>query len=41
MFDKTYAIKGNDLKIDYYIPRCPTNPKDIIKELLEFLNSLF
>jgi Ni,Fe-hydrogenase III small subunit len=37
VFEKTYAIKGIDLKIDYFIPGCPPTPKDIMKGILEFL----
>jgi len=37
VFEKTYAIKGVDLKIDYFIPGCPPTPKDIMKGILEFL----
>ena len=37
VFEKTYAIKGVDLPVDFHIPGCPPNPKDIIKGLLEFL----
>jgi NADH:ubiquinone oxidoreductase subunit B-like Fe-S oxidoreductase len=40
VFEKTYAIKGNDLKIDYYIPGCPPEPKEIIKGILEFLKNI-
>ena len=39
VFEKTYAIKGNDLKIDYFISGCPPSPKEIIKGLLEFLKT--
>jgi len=39
-FEKTYAIKGNDLKVDYFIPGCPPEPKEIIKGILEFLKTL-
>jgi len=39
-FEKTYAIKGNDLKIDYFIEGCPPEPKEIIKGILEFLKTL-
>ena len=37
VFEKTYAIKGVDLKLDFHIPGCPPSPKEIIKGLLEFL----
>ncbi len=37
VFEKTYAIKGNDLPVDFHIPGCPPSPKDIIKGFLEFL----
>jgi NADH:ubiquinone oxidoreductase subunit B-like Fe-S oxidoreductase len=40
VFEKTYAIKGNDLKIDCYIPGCPPEPKEIIKGILEFLKNI-
>ncbi len=40
IFDKTYAIKGVDLKVDYHIPGCPPEPVDIIKGLLEFLRNI-
>ena len=40
VFEKTYAIKGNDLKIDYVIKGCPPEPKDILKGLLEFLRKI-
>jgi membrane-bound hydrogenase subunit mbhJ len=40
IFEKTYAIKGVDLKADYHIPGCPPTPKDIIKGLMEFLKQL-
>jgi Ni,Fe-hydrogenase III small subunit len=39
VFEKTYAIKGVDLPIDYTIKGCPPSPKDIILGLLEFLRS--
>ena len=39
-FEKTYAIKGNDLKVDYFIEGCPPEPKEIIKGILEFLKTL-
>jgi len=39
-FEKTYAIKGVDLKVDYVIKGCPPEPKEIIKGLLEFLKTL-
>jgi len=39
-FEKTYAIKGNDLKIDYFIKGCPPEPKEIIKGILEFLKTI-
>jgi len=37
VFEKTYAIKGVDLKVDYFIKGCPPPPKEIIKGILEFL----
>ena len=37
VFEKTYAIKGVDLKVDYHIPGCPPEPIDIIKGFLDFL----
>jgi len=40
VFDKTYAIKGVDLKVAYHIPGCPPEPVDIIKGLLEFLRNI-
>ncbi|WP_024790054.1 NADH-quinone oxidoreductase subunit B family protein [Lebetimonas sp. JH292] len=40
IFEKTYAIKGIDLKVDYHIPGCPPTPKDIIKGLIEFLEKI-
>ena len=40
VFDKTYAIKGVDLKVDYHISGCPPEPVDIIKGLLEFLRNI-
>jgi len=39
-FEKTYAIKGNDLKIDYFIKGCPPEPKEIMKGILEFLRTI-
>ncbi len=38
VFEKTYAIKGNDIKVDHYIKGCPPSPRDIIDGLLEFVN---
>ena len=38
VFEKTYAIKGVDLKVDYHIPGCPPEPIDIIKGFLDFLS---
>ncbi|WP_024790934.1 MULTISPECIES: NADH-quinone oxidoreductase subunit B family protein [unclassified Lebetimonas] len=40
VFEKTYAIKGIDLPVDYHIPGCPPTPKDIIKGLIEFLKKI-
>jgi len=40
VFEKTYAIKGVDLPVDFHIPGCPPTPKDIIKGFLEFLKGL-
>ena len=40
VFEKTYAIKGIDLKVDYHIPGCPPEPKDIIKHMLNFLKNI-
>ena len=40
VFEKTYAIKGVDLKVDYHIPGCPPEPIDIIKGFLDFLSKL-
>ena len=37
VFEKTYAIKGVDLPVDFHISGCPPSPKEIIKGLLEFL----
>lgn len=37
VFEKTYAIKGVDLKVDYFIQGCPPTPKDIMLGILEFL----
>ncbi len=36
VFEKTYAIRGNDLPITHYILGCPPSPKEILKGLLEF-----
>jgi len=40
VFEKTYAIKGVDLPVDFHIPGCPPTPKDIIKGFLEFLKGI-
>ena len=39
VFEKTYAIKGVDLPVDFHIPGCPPSPKDIIKGFLDFLKT--
>ena len=39
VFEKSYAIKGVDLKVDFHIAGCPPTPKEIIKGFLEFLDS--
>jgi len=40
VFEKTYAIKGMDLKADFHIPGCPPSPKEIIKGFLDFLSNI-
>jgi len=40
VFEKTYAINGVDLPIDYFIKGCPPSPKEIIKGILGFLKTL-
>jgi Ni,Fe-hydrogenase III small subunit len=40
LFEKTYAIKGHDLKIDCFIEGCPPKPADIIIGILEFLQDI-
>ena len=39
VFEKTYAIKGIDLPVDYHIPGCPPSPKKIMREFLNFLKT--
>jgi len=39
VFEKTYAIKGVDLPVDFHIPGCPPSPKEIIKGFLDFLKT--
>ena len=39
VFEKTYAIKGVDLPVDFHILGCPPTPKDIIKGFLNFLKT--
>ena len=41
VFEKTYAIKGIDLPIDYHIPGCPPSPKEIMQGFLDFLQTTF
>ncbi len=40
VFEKTYAIKGNGLKLEFHIPGCTLSPEDIIRGLLEFLKGI-
>lgn len=40
IFEKTYAIKGVDLPVDFHISGCPPTPKEIIQGLLDFLRNL-
>jgi len=39
VFEKTYAIKGVDLPLNFHIPGCPPTPKEIIKGFLDFLKT--
>ena len=39
VFEKSYAIKGVDLKVDFHIPGCPPSPKEIMQGFLEFLKT--
>jgi len=40
VFEKTYAIKGMNLKVDFHIPGCPPTPKEIINGFLDFLRTI-
>jgi len=40
VFEKSYAIKGNDLKLDCFIKGCPPTPVDFIEGMIGFLEGL-